>query len=260
MYEKQLLNRKIRYFRYAPPMTRLDDTTDDDRPKAPFAGAPLYMCSVYYYWWAFLRLNSDYMQTCEAGGTGQCAELYGDFGDVRSDNFLQWWIDTGRDLFAEPADDVITVVTDADQLNSDKNRVVLSIPVTGDMDRTLAELRKLLQPIYQNHRTNQTRKSQAKYQPHTKPVLSSLHKQLMLWKARQSNPKATLPELAQIAKSGALTEERNKEDKYDHATGSSVSRTLALAEKIIANVGLGRFPDNGRSDMQNLADLRRSNK
>ena len=41
MYEKQLLNRKIRYFRYAPPMTRLDDTTDDDRPKAPFAGAPV---------------------------------------------------------------------------------------------------------------------------------------------------------------------------------------------------------------------------
>ena len=260
MYEKQLLNRKVRYFRYAPPMTRLDDTTDDDRPKAPFSGAPLYMCSVYYYWWAFLRLNADYMQTCEAGGTGQCAELYGDFGDVRSDNFLQWWIDTGRDLFAEPADDVITVVTDADQLNSDKNRVVLSIPVTGDMDRTLAELRKLLQPIYQNHRTNQTRKSQAKYQPHTKPVLSSLHNQLTLWQAYLANPKATNPELAQIAKSGALTEERNKEDKYDHATGSSVSRTLSLTEKIIANVGLGRFPDNGRSDMQNRADLRQSNK
>jgi hypothetical protein len=260
MYEKQLLNRKVRYFRYAPPMTRLDDTTDDDRPKPPFSGAPLYMCSVYYYWWAFLRLNADYMQTCEAGGTGQCAELYADFGDVRSDNFLQWWIDTGRDLFAEPADDVIAVVTDADQLNSDKNHVVLSIPVTGDMDRTLAELRKLLQPIYQNHRTNQTRKSQAKYQPHTKPVLSSLHNQLTLWQAYLANPKATNPELAQIARSGALTEERNTEDKYDHATGSSVSRTLALAEKIIANVGLGRFPDNGRSDMQNLADLRRSNK
>ena len=218
------------------------------------------MCSVYYYWWAFLRLNSDYMQTCEAGGTGQCAELYADFGDVRSDNFLQWWIDTGRDLFAEPADDLIAVVTDADQLNSDKNHVVLSIPVTGDMDRTLAELRKLLQPIYQKNRTNQTRKSLAKYQPHTKPVLSSLHNQLTLWQAYLANPKATNPELAQIAKSGALTEERNKEDKYDHATGSSVSRTLALAEKIIANVGLGRFPDNGRSDMQNLADLRRSNK
>lgn len=260
MYEKQLLNRKVRYFRYAPPMTRLDDTTDDDRPKPPFSGAPLYMCSVYYYWWAFLRLNADYMQTCEAGGTGQCAELYTDFGDVRPDNFLQWWIHTGRDLFAEPADDVITVVTDADQLNSDKNRVVLSIPVTGDMDRTLAELRKLLQPIYQNHRTNLTRKSQAKREPHTKPVLSSLHNQLTLWQAYLANPKATNPELAQIAKSGALTEERNKEDKYDHATGSSVSRTLALAEKIIANVGLGRFPDNGRSDMQNRADLRQSNK
>lgn len=260
MYEKQLLNRKVRYFRYAPPMTRLDDTTDDDRPKPPFSGAPLYMCSVYYYWWAFLRLNSDYMQTCEAGGTGQCAELYADFGDVRSVNFLQWWIDIGRDLFAEPADDLIAVVTDADQLNSDKNRVVLSIPVTGDMDRTLAELRKLLQPIYQKNRTNQTRKSLAKYQPHTKPVLSSLHNQLTLWQAYLANPTSTLPELADIARNSSANDKFGNSSNYDYSAASSVSRTLALAEKIIANVGLGRFPDNGRSDMQNRADLRQSNK
>ena len=260
MYEKQLLNRKVRYFRYAPPMTRLDDTTDDDRPKAPFAGAPLYMCSVYYYWWAFLKLNEDYIQTCEASGSGPCAELYADFGDVRSDNFQQWWIDIGRDLFAEPADDDIEVVTHADQLNSGKNHVVLSIPVTGDMDRTLAELRKLLQPIYQKHRTIQTKKSQAKYQPHTKPVLSSLHKQLMLWKARQSNPKATLPELAEIVHLPMSSQDPETTSDYNYSAASSVSRTLALAEKIIANVGLGRFPDNGRSDMQNRADLRQSNK
>ena len=252
MYEKQLLNRKVRYFRYAPPMTRLDDTTDDDRPKPPFSDAPLYMCSVYYYWWAFLKLNEDYIQTCEAAGTGPCAELYADFGDVRSDNFLQWWIDTGRDLFAEPADDDIAVITNADQLNSDNNRVVLSIPVTGDMDRTLAELRKLLQPIYQKHRTNQTRKSQAKYQPHTKPVLSSLHKQLMLWKARQSNPKATLPELAEILNWPVSEKDPDTTSDYDRSTGSAVSRSLALAKMIVTNVGLGRFPDNGRSKMQNL--------
>jgi len=260
MYEKQLLNRKVRYFRYAPPMTNLDDTTDDDRPKPPFYGAPLYMCSVYYYWWAFLKLNEDYIQTCEAAGIGPCAELYADFGDVRSDDFKRWWIDTGRDLFAEPADDDIAVVTHTDQLNSDKNRVVLSIPVTGDMNRTLAELRKLLQHIFNQNRKNQTKKSLAIRQPHTKPVLSSLHKQLMLLKARKANKNANLPELAEILNWPVSEKDPDTTSDYDRSTGSAVSRSLALAKMIVTNVGLGRFPDNGRSKMQNLVDQTSQNK
>lgn len=247
MYEKRLLNRTVRYFRYAPPLTHLDDTTDDDRPKPPFTGAPLYMCSVYYYWWAFLKLNTDYISTCAGNGSGACSDLYADFGDVRGDDFMRWWKHTGRDLFAEPIGQPITVITHAQQLRPDAQQVVLSIPVTGDINRTLAELRKLLMPLYRANKDNTSGISKARYQVHTKPVLSSLHKQWVLWQAKRDNPSANLSELADIVRSQSTGARSADSSDYDYATASAVSRSLALASALIENVGKGRFPDNGRS-------------
>jgi hypothetical protein len=57
--------------------------------------------SPYYWWFMFLRLNADYKATCEANGTGKCADLYKDFGDVYGVNFKQWWTDKAY-LFSEP--------------------------------------------------------------------------------------------------------------------------------------------------------------
>jgi hypothetical protein len=91
-------------------------------------------------------------------------------------------------------------------------------------------------------------------------VLSSLHKQLMLLKTRQANPKATLPELAEILNWPVSEKDPDTTSDYDRSTGSAVSRSLALAKMIVTNVGLGRFPDNGRSKMQNLVDQTSQNK
>jgi hypothetical protein len=60
MYAKMLFNKQLLYFRYAPPLTDLDGATDD-RPNPPFRDAPKQCCSVYYYWWAFLKENVDYI-------------------------------------------------------------------------------------------------------------------------------------------------------------------------------------------------------
>lgn len=123
MYEKMLYRRRILYFRYAPPVTALDDTsTRDTQP--PFEGAPGYMWSVYYYWWAFLRLSKAYKACCESGGEGDLADLYAYFGDVRSDDFMHWWakgghardsnltMHTGRRLFSHGARYPIREVND----------------------------------------------------------------------------------------------------------------------------------------------------
>jgi hypothetical protein len=60
--------------------------------------------SPYYWWWQYLRNNPDYLETCAAGGRGELAELYADFGDVREEDFRRWWGEDGSNhgrLFEE---------------------------------------------------------------------------------------------------------------------------------------------------------------
>ena len=37
--------------------------------------------SPYYWWWAYLRKNEDYIKCCENNGKGKLSKLYKDFGD-----------------------------------------------------------------------------------------------------------------------------------------------------------------------------------
>ena len=61
--------------------------------------------SPYYWWWAYLRRSAAYMACCQRGGVGDLGGLYADFGDVRSDDFQQWWCqgERGAGLFGEKA-------------------------------------------------------------------------------------------------------------------------------------------------------------
>jgi hypothetical protein len=62
--------------------------------------------SPYYWWWAYLRENSGYLECCARNGeslSGRMAEVFRDFGDVRDSDFTKWWHyhDRGTRLFAE---------------------------------------------------------------------------------------------------------------------------------------------------------------
>jgi len=159
MYEKMLYGRRVLYFRYAPPVTNLDDTSARDT-QPPYPDAPGYMWSVYYYWWAFLRLSERYKDCCESGGKGELADLYTYFGDVRGDDFMQWWtkgghtresklrMHTGRRLFSQGVRYPIREINDPmldKELGTD--RIVLSIPVGTDLKRMTAEFQQLMRPI-----------------------------------------------------------------------------------------------------------------
>lgn len=67
----------------------------------PFPKAKPWQCSVYYFWWCFLKEHEGYRKCCENDGKGPYADLYRDFGDVRGNNFRSWWKNTGSQLFAE---------------------------------------------------------------------------------------------------------------------------------------------------------------
>lgn len=102
MFEKMLFSGKALYFRYAPPLTDLDEISDDDLPNRPYPQAEKFERSVYFYWWSFLRENEAYIACCEAGGEGPMNKLYADFGDVRGESFMDWWKSGKRLLFCEP--------------------------------------------------------------------------------------------------------------------------------------------------------------
>ena len=144
MYKKMLFGQRVRYFTYAPPLTNLDDISDDQLPKRPFASAKRYQRSVYYYWWLFLKENEGYIECCETGGLGEFAALYADFGDVRGSDFMQWWKATGRELFCVPIEQIYIHGGPGFDLNAE-NRVVVSIPLGGDMAGTVSSLKRILE-------------------------------------------------------------------------------------------------------------------
>ena len=247
MYEKQLYGRKVLYFQYAPPMTKLDDCSDDaldNRPNPPFRNAPLWQRSVYYYWWAFLRENRAYMATCDHGGVGEMAALYADFGDVRDEDFMRWWRGGGRLLFCEPPHDEIEVFLSPPQTHDNESRVLLSIPVMGDINRTLAELKQLLKPVYKNASRNASGDSLARYPVETKAVLTSLHQHWLTWQAHKANPTATLAELADLAGIAAGGQGPIDDRAIRTSKAVKMGRYLSGARALIYNVGFGRFPDS----------------
>ena len=85
--------------------------------------------SPYYWWFMFLRLNTDYKATCKAKGKGKFAELYKDFGDVHKLNFKEWWTDRAH-LFAEPKKGYKMMIASSEsELAPFNNKEVLNLVV-----------------------------------------------------------------------------------------------------------------------------------
>ncbi len=250
MFEKMLYSGTVLYFRYAPPLTHLDEVSEDKLPNMPYNSAKAHERSVYYYWWLFLKENVEYIATCENDGQGSKSSLYEDFGDLRGDCFMDWWKGGGRLLFCEPPEEEITRYLSLPTKPIERDRVLLSVPVTGDLDRTMSELRKMLKPAFDHvrkkrlHRRDTTNSySRARYPVFTKPVLTALHDRLMVFRARNERPSASLYELGEIT--GIVS--RTTGDKHDadhrNRVRALVGRALNEAKALVHNVGEGRFPD-----------------
>lgn len=257
MYEKMLYGRRVLYFRYAPPVTNLDDTSARDT-QPPYPDAPGYMWSVYYYWWAFLRLSERYNDCCESGGKGELADLYTYFGDVRGDDFMQWWTKgghpresklrkhSGRRLFAQGFRYPIREINDPmldKELGTD--RIVLSIPVGTDLKRMTAEFQQLMRPIVKQRIEGRgEQKGEALFEVTSKnPSLKSLHKSLQAYEAKQKSP--NLKPYALAKKIGITETITGDEDDVNHkiAVTTELKRRLDKAKLLIRNVERGRFPD-----------------
>jgi len=145
MYEKRLFNNQALYFRFAPPLTDLDDFSDDDLPYLPFKDAQKHQRSVYYYWWLFLKEHEGYIACCDRRGNGDYKMLYRDFGDVRSDDFMEWWKTRGRYLFCEPPPDPVQICKRTEDVFNEEGRVILSVPIAGDAKRIIDDVKFVLE-------------------------------------------------------------------------------------------------------------------
>ncbi|MEY5006795.1 MAG: hypothetical protein RL764_111 [Pseudomonadota bacterium] len=246
IHRKSLFTGQILYFRHMPPKTNLDSASEYRPLSPPFKDAPRHMCSMYFYWWAFLRENEEYISCCKNGGEGPMEKLYRDFGDVSGTDFMDWWIDRGRLLFCEPLEDASVILTEIPRKHDNESRVLISVPIHGDIDRIVAEIRSGMGE-YQGARGNKERpESRARYQPLATAKLQSLHRQLGVYQAKKKGiGHKTIAHDLDIGNSG-----RNYNE---NAIVSAVSRYYAEACAIVRNVGKGRFPDY--SDMTEEPDL-----
>ena len=207
---------------------------------------------IYYYWWAFLRLNAEYIECCDAGGTGDLADLYADFGDVRDgarkttdgDDFKAWWIERGVLLFAEPVPlDNIQILEDVPASFDLKHNSLLAIPLNADFELTMKEIRAQLKAEFDGYRRQYSIESGAKKRVKQRPILSALDDALRCKLARIKNTNMSQYALADEA---GLTfpkySEADGDDLYAMKT-RRVSRALQRADLLIANVIKGSFPD-----------------
>lgn len=264
MYRKMLVDGKVLYFVHAPPQTEYDVNPEARRPAPPDPKQPKLYNSVYYYWWAFLRLNGDYLACCANGGRGKMSKLYKKFGDVRDgqrnstdplaqpgevNEFREWWIERGARLFAEPR--AVQRVLKFEEVPKDHDmsgRVLLSVPIAGNVDVTLRAIGSLLRPMFIQHASKHGHYSRAEFKPEDTYQLIALHKALRIAeaaaRARVAGERKKLSALVDDSRL-SLNQHAIEENgsNVEEVKTRLASRSLQVATKLIANVGRGKFPD-----------------
>lgn len=252
-----------RFFVYAPPLKGVRPSKRKP-PNPPYKGAPSWKCSVYYYWWEYLRRHEGYRQCCLKGGKGDYAKLYADFGDIHAhDDFWLWWSKEGHnELFCEPTARQIRVFDANSRFEPTLSidTLTLELPLELRTAYLIAGIRTVLKQQAAKAKAAK-RISRARYPVATKPVLMSLHQHLVVYDAHRANPKLKLYEIYDLVHQeagmnvsetvhGETVAKLRKLDLpyYDilrvvrQRQANVVRRNIRIAEQYIDNVANGLFP------------------
>lgn len=85
--------------------------------------------SPFYWWFMFLRLNTDYHETAMNNGVGKFSDLYKDFGDVSNTDFKTWWRDHSYLFAEEPSQYKLKLAENQDDLAPFNNNEVVNVVV-----------------------------------------------------------------------------------------------------------------------------------
>ncbi len=91
--------------------------------------------SPFFWWFKFLQLNQDYLETEKKNGKGACSALYKDFGKVSDKDFKSWWREHAH-LFAEaPTEFRLQVAKSHSELAPFNSKEALNIVVPLNWSR-----------------------------------------------------------------------------------------------------------------------------
>lgn len=206
--------------------------------------------SIYYLWWEFLRRSTAYRRCCEAGGTGELAAIYADFGDVFADDFKTWWTteDRGVRLFAEQVSARLEVITEMPSSGSDQVLVV-QVPLTLPKRFLSSQFQKLLDQHHTGKRGKRHNAASSAMYPVTGHVdIVALQKCLRVYDTKRANPGMPLWQVAQDAKAVLASNFVKKGDTKAEVTSkkfvlaNTAKRLLKKAELVIEGVEAGKFP------------------
>lgn len=147
-----------------------------------------------------MKRNREYLACCEAGGTGELAGLYADFGDVRGDDFKAWWTDGGREvrLFAEPLTASVEVLDSGVVTPEGADYLTLALPKNLPKRYLLRRVSELLakEGNHLGARGKQhSRMSKAQQQVKGQPNLAGLALLLRVYDFLVANPQLKLWEI-----------------------------------------------------------------
>lgn len=200
-----------------------------------------------------MKRNDDYLKTCASDGKGKCVKVYEHFGDVTKLDFKEWWTenDRGARLFAEPPTPTIRVVPLEEVKQGGFQReytLILEVPLNLPINYLVGNFREVVSKRHEGKRgKRQSLSSKAMFQATGKIDVAFLETALMVWDAKNADPKKPLWQIAQdlriagIHKIAANDSPAVVTDKKN-VLAATASRYYRKATEMIKRTGEGRFP------------------
>ena len=191
------------------------------------------------YWLAHrqVHLNESIPESELPDDFDNVLTMYKKFGDVYSRHFIEWWNQTGKDLFAD---------------KNTKDRILISIDPTKPKQELLDDFMELLEKLDSREKKTPSEKIQLQV---NKIRLSSLHNryQLVLAKAEFFQNKIKKEQLWRLAKYIGIHSTKTKEIRLNSKKTSAnletrtylsilASKNLSDALCIAENAARGKFP------------------
>ena len=132
--------------------------------------------SVYYWWWAFMRLSPVFWYARHAGVAPKneaLARAWANSGDLSNGLFRRWWKATGAHVFAEAKRPASVRAINMDQLEEHRfypqgSSLLLEVPLTIRKETILQQVKRLLALEHEGRALNLAATSTAQFALHTK--------------------------------------------------------------------------------------------